>query len=247
MTGFAALDNSLLDFVETMNDVDAIDTAWEKTVRYMRSLGASHVGNLLDLNDSGLFHLNTSSRRVIEIYREYVYPDHDPKRTHCQNNVTPYFFGQEFWDQEPNLSDPRRWCDEELVDAGGRALVAIPIHMPHSKDWGHVSIATDFCREEFVSFYNDRGGKLHVAAITAFNRIYNLAKNEEAKSIGLTDREREVLLWLGRGLLADRIAERLNIKTITVSFHLANARRKLNARTSAQALVKSVQFGLIDP
>ena len=245
--GFAAIDYTLLDFLEDMTDVPTVDAAWEKTVRHMRAQGASHVGNLLERNDTGLFHLNSSSRRVIEIYRQYVYPDHDPKREHCRNNVTPYFFGQEFWDDEPNLSRPRQWCDEELASAGGRALVAIPIHMPESKDRGHVSVATDFGREDFVRFYRDHGGAIHLAAVTAFNRIYDLVKGEEAANVGLTGREREALLWLGRGLMAGRIAERMNVKTITVAFHLANARRKLNARTSAQALIKAMQLGLIEP
>lgn len=241
------LNNPLLDYLEEMNRVESIDVAWEKTTAYMRRQGASHVGNILELEDSGLVHLNTSSPKVVEIYREYVYPDHDPKLAHCRKNVTPYFFGKEFWDLEPNLSKPRQWCDEEVADAGGRALVAFPVQVPMSEDWGHVSIAADCSRDEFLGFFKERGSALELGAITAFTRIYALVRNERAGRVGLTERECECLLWLARGQLGDRIAERMNVRPTTVAFHLANARRKLNARTSGQALIKAVQLGLIAP
>ena len=245
--GQAALNNSLLDFMEDMNRVASVDTAWETTVAYMRGLGANNIGNLLDTRESGLIHQSTSSPRVIDIYREFVYPDHDPKREHCRNNVTPYFFGKEFWYRESNLTDGRRWCDEELADAGDRAMVAIPVHMPLSQDWGHLSISANCRRDEFVKFYRDRGSAIQLGAITAFNRIYTLVKDERAGRIGITKRERECLLWLARGLRNESIAERMNIRQVTVEFHLANARRKLNARTRGQALIKAVQLGLIEP
>jgi DNA-binding CsgD family transcriptional regulator len=44
----------------------------------------------------------------------------------------------------------------------------------------------------------------------------------------------------------DRIAERLGISRPTVELHLANARRKLNARTREQALARAVAFGLLE-
>ncbi len=241
------LENSLLDFLHAMNCAESVTAAWKTTITYMRGLGARHVGNVLEFKESGLFHLNSTSPRVRQIYRELVYPDHDPKIEHCRRCVTPYFFGMEFWDSEPNLSKPRQWCDEEIAEAGGRASVAIPIHMPASQDRGHVCIATDHRRDEFVSFYEDRGAVLQLGAITAFNRIYALTRKEQATRIGLSERERECLLWLAMGLRNDRIAERMNIRPVTVALHTANARRKLNARTSAQAVVRAVQLGLIEP
>jgi DNA-binding CsgD family transcriptional regulator len=44
----------------------------------------------------------------------------------------------------------------------------------------------------------------------------------------------------------DRIAERLGITRPTVELHLANARRKLRARTREQALAKAITLGLLD-
>ena len=50
-----------------------------------------------------------------------------------------------------------------------------------------------------------------------------------------------------QGLRSDRIAERMGITGPTVDLHLGRARNKLGAETRAQALVKALSLGLIDP
>lgn len=81
----------------------------------------------------------------------------------------------------------------------------------------------------------------------AYDRIQALIKADEATNIHLTPRERECLLWLSMGLRNAQIAYRLGIKLVTVEFHLANARRKLNATTREQAVAAAVRMGLIEP
>lgn len=70
---------------------------------------------------------------------------------------------------------------------------------------------------------------------------------QQATGINLTDREKECLMWLARGLRNDRIAEKLGIKPVTVELHIANARKKLDAETREQALALAVQIGAITP
>ncbi|SHE49079.1 DNA-binding response regulator, NarL/FixJ family, contains REC and HTH domains [Loktanella atrilutea] len=61
----------------------------------------------------------------------------------------------------------------------------------------------------------------------------------------LTAREIEVLQWLAAGLKTGQIAHRMALQDVTVTKHLANARRKLGARTREQALVMAVMAGLL--
>jgi DNA-binding CsgD family transcriptional regulator len=63
----------------------------------------------------------------------------------------------------------------------------------------------------------------------------------------LTPRERECLLRLAQGERVDRIADRLSLSNATVELHLANARRRLGARTSPEAVAKAVLNGWIVP
>jgi DNA-binding CsgD family transcriptional regulator len=61
----------------------------------------------------------------------------------------------------------------------------------------------------------------------------------------LTGRERDVLARFAQGLRPDRIAERMGLSKRTVDMHAANARRKLGARTLAEAVARGVRRGLI--
>lgn|GEM_PF-2061144 len=63
----------------------------------------------------------------------------------------------------------------------------------------------------------------------------------------LSPREREVLLWLTKGLRPQRIASRLSLHEGTVEKHIESARRKLKAATVTQAVAIAVIFRLIDP
>ncbi len=63
----------------------------------------------------------------------------------------------------------------------------------------------------------------------------------------LTEREREVMALVARGLSNDRIAELLTISPATVKTHVSRAMVKLDARDRAQLVVLAYQTGLVLP
>jgi two-component system, NarL family, response regulator NreC len=63
----------------------------------------------------------------------------------------------------------------------------------------------------------------------------------------LTNREREVLEWLARGLTYAEIAEKLTISPRTAETHRTNLMRKLQLKTPADITLYAIQRGLIDP
>jgi len=68
-----------------------------------------------------------------------------------------------------------------------------------------------------------------------------------SEQVKLNSREIEVLTLVARGQRSAQIAKKLAIAKRTVDFHLDNARIKLGAATRAQAVVKAVAGGLIEP
>ena len=61
----------------------------------------------------------------------------------------------------------------------------------------------------------------------------------------LTPREHEVITLLALGLTSGEIAEKLVISPETVRIHVRNARRRLGARTRAQAIALALRSGQI--
>lgn len=61
----------------------------------------------------------------------------------------------------------------------------------------------------------------------------------------LSNRERDCLAFLADGRRDKEIADRLDISEATVRFHLDNARRKLGARTRAQAVARLANLRLL--
>ncbi|MFH8791786.1 response regulator [Streptomyces sp. NPDC017941] len=63
----------------------------------------------------------------------------------------------------------------------------------------------------------------------------------------LTDREREVLALVGRGLSNDEIGRRLIMSPLTAKTHVSRAMTKLGARDRAQLVVLAYETGLVRP
>ena len=63
----------------------------------------------------------------------------------------------------------------------------------------------------------------------------------------LTDRERDVLSWAGRGKSVLDTADILELSEDTVKTHVRNALKKLNANNKTHAVTKAIYLGLIIP
>ncbi len=63
---------------------------------------------------------------------------------------------------------------------------------------------------------------------------------------GLTEREREVMVLLARGLTSREVAGTLNVSPKTVDFHRANLMQKLGLRSRTELVRFAVRHGLVD-
>lgn len=107
----------------------------------------------------------------------------------------------------------------------------------------------------FLSFEaNARGHTPRTKAIFKhigphLQRRYTLLSGSGAKgdrTVSLTSREKEILLWVKEGKSTWEISSILGISRDTVKFHMKNIFRKLNTTSRSQAVAAAFGNGLID-
>jgi len=165
----------------------------------------------------------------------------DPAIRHCVEGIVPTFTGIDA-PARGEVSARRLW--EDALSAGLGSGVVIPLRLPGSA-LGGFSLVTGMVGREFLAWHRRCGRWATLGAHAIDQRVLTLAAPPTEK-IRLSPRERECLTWLASGLRHDRIAEKLGITVPTVELHLANARRRLGARTREQALARAVALGLLD-
>ena len=69
----------------------------------------------------------------------------------------------------------------------------------------------------------------------------------EPPELGLTPRERELLLWLAQGLTNHQIGSQMYVSEGSVKQYLTHIGDKLGVSSRTQILVKSIQLGYVDP
>ncbi|MBF0327084.1 MAG: LuxR family transcriptional regulator [Alphaproteobacteria bacterium] len=128
----------------------------------------------------------------------------------------------------------------EAEEFGLKDGAAVPIHGPNGECVG-------------IGFASTTGGidgrsslsKLQLMAVQFHTAYSALAQPRQLTAIHLTPREREILLWCGRGKSSWAIGEILHIAENSVEWHLKNIFRKLSVDSRVTAVVKALHLGLI--
>lgn len=241
------MDARLSDFLTELNTPATAQDVACHLIDFMESQGAHalHAWFGLDRDSPSV---GTYPDWWSEWWWENDFENHDHVAQHCMQRVDPILFGIDIDSDNPAATPQSLESSQVAWDGFGlRNAIVFPIHSRLGRPAGGLSFGVHMKVDEFRRLLDEIQPILHVAAMAAHVRIQALFLKERADGIRLSRRERECLLWLAKGLRTARIAERLNIKDVTVNFYVGKAKKKLGVCTREQAVAKAIMLGIIEP
>jgi LuxR family quorum sensing-dependent transcriptional regulator len=189
--------------------------------------------------DEGLV-LNTRPQDYVEHYIEKNYVVRDPVLTQLRRTLRPFSWSEVREQRE--LSKSEKSIMDEARDFGARDGLIIPIVTLS----GSVSVFSPCGLEPNLS--QRARAALEIVGMCGFNALKTALTDREqplAAHRPLSPREREIMQWVATGKTDDEIADLLSLRRVTVTWHVENAKHKLNAVRRTYAVVQALRSGEI--
>lgn len=189
---------------------------------------------------------NTSAAHFEEYYAtNRIADDYGLRMATDSGVVLPFLIGDEFVPEIAGIQENEIDFYKFNSSMGFKSGIGIPMRTQVEGLPSGFSIWSDMSKARFETLLASHSSDillfLHLAQRKVEASLFVQANNLQP----LTDRERDCLALIAQGHRPDRIGDRLCISTATVNFHIKHARRKLSARTNAEAVGKALAYQLI--
>ena len=234
------------------NDRDVQDH-WDTLVTFMDRHGADVINyavlnTLTDERDvARVTQFSNMDPTWIEYYLDQKMDMDDPHVHYLREcNHDPYRFDEA---AVRRLSDQRgREVLLMAADAGLKSQLSVIAADPKgARDpIGGMTIGSSLRSPDYFSAISGKEDMLLSAALLFHNHCIGEIRREQVGARSLTARERDVMAYVALGLRTARIGERMGLADVTVEMHLRNARQKLRAATTSQAVARAMIFKEIE-
>lgn len=227
-----------------------MEQRWSCLTEIYRSLGFDQI-NYAVLNltsgsraEASVTQYSTMDAGWIEHYLSDRLDLHDPHvRFVREMGWQPYFF--EAAAMVDRLESRERSVIEQAADAGLRSQISVvfPGATGEQGPSGGITIGSSLAVKDFRAAVNGKEQQLIALSMIFHNLSLPEVRRSQMNLRPLTARERDCLRYTADGLRIGQIAQRLAISNVTIELHLRNARRKLKAATTAQAVAHAILAG----
>jgi LuxR family transcriptional regulator, quorum-sensing system regulator BjaR1 len=250
--------------IEAATSIDGLTAAMQKATEKLGFASFNFIDAGKAYEEVPLY-FGTSGRRWETEYRDNHFVSVDPYIAKARRYNLPFD-----WKSIP-LPQTRRGPKTgvmRLMDAawshGYREGFVVPYHFRDMVGRSHSTVCVFYWKDAVADFERALGLRrhhLHLLVIYFMQRsmellaaekrndavmLASLERVRKGEGPKLTDRERDVLSWAGRGKTSSETADILKLSEMTVDTHVKNAIAKLDARNKTQAVAKCVWLGLID-
>ncbi|MBI3435356.1 MAG: autoinducer binding domain-containing protein [Proteobacteria bacterium] len=233
-----------LDFVERLQRLKTYDEICKHILKELAQFGFNYLTSFSIPQAGQSFKdcmwFNNRPQDYIERYSSQNYVLKDPVVTELRKNLNPYSWSdvrrtRELKKSEVNIIDEaREWGSRDgmmlqIVTNSGLVSCFCPCGLgPDLSPRARTAL-------EVIAIYSHH----------ALRRALVQNQRDDVVHIPLTPREREIMQWVAVGKTDDEIGEILLIASTTVTQHVENAKRKLDALRRTYAVVQAIRFGEI--
>ncbi|OCC23622.1 hypothetical protein MB02_10655 [Croceicoccus estronivorus] len=237
-------------FCDVMEEAIDFNGRWDGLTKYLGRYGADQVNyGVLDnisfnMNEAPVTFISTMNPEWITYYGEQRLDLHDPHVGFVrEGRLAPYRWSEEVLPHVDGFLE--RDVVAQTVDAGLRAQINViaPDPLGITGPIAGVTIGSSLQSREFFGCVGKKDLILATAATIFHHHVIGEVRRSQVGAKPLTGRERDCMAYIATGLRTTRIAEKLRLSEVTVEMHLRNARMKLRASTTPQAVARAMIFG----
>ncbi len=242
------LSQTVGDYVDKLTGVDnqvALEQFFAKTID---DLGFKyftyHIVKVVGMGTHLPLVSTTYPEQWVKRYFEQNYMQLDPVLAASFVRSLPYVWNEVALPDEMDKHQKNFFMEAD--DFKLRDGLSIPIN-GYGGEVALMSVVADGNAKEARETINQHRHTLHLLTMYHHNHASSMLIDSALKDYKptLTKREKEVLTWVGSGKTTWETSEILSIAETTVLSHIENAKRKLEAPSRTQAVVKAIYLGLI--
>lgn len=210
---------------------------------YTRRLGFDHFMLAVQETTPGrrMRRMTSYPRRWLDRYEDQAYLERDPLVRHVVLNSHPVALSNAMFS-----SIGAQPLYEEAKSFGISAGACVPLEKS-PKFIAGFSIARDEDADKAYREVRRLLPEINLLSTYAYEAFIQLDNALELRPTKLSRRETECVYLICQGRVDREISDKLRINSRTVSFHVANAARKLGARNRVELVARAIVLGLIEP
>ena len=243
------LHSFLLDMESTERSVQV----WERLVELGRSVGLPFIdfiaaSSYSDWRRTQFIRTSYDSTWLNELNKEPDIQKWSYFRSHALHHLTPIVIGEEFIEDYHDLPQRRRDVLRMAAERGIRAGLSVPLRLHAPPQAALITYSGDHSRADMMAILQEHGWTLNVAAMVAHQRYMTHFTDEFYERNEITEKQRELLQMVGRGLQDKQIAAELGISISALRQRMHSLMVKAELRNRAEIAALAMCTGLLpDP
>ncbi len=166
-------------------------------------------------------------------------------RSHASKHLTPILIGYEFIDDYLHLPQRRVEVLREAARRGMRSGFSVPLRVNAPPQSGIINFSGDHARRDMLAIVRAHGWTLNVAALIAHQRYMAHFVSEYFDRNQISDKQRELLELIGRGLQDKQIAADLGISVSALRQRLHSLMAKTGCGNRAEIAALAMSAGMV--